>query len=446
MKRLNLNQRIWLSFVLLIFAVGFILAILFPLSIQGTLTEESYNIIKEQQDQFVGLTNPEELIPESDLDFIERKSEERSVGHLAFFANTSFGDGNPIPRDVLKEMAKHAYSQAGEIGKYEMNYQGASLLYLVRKISINGNQGYIVSYMWDTYQNELVQKLWVRLIWILGIAIVISIFPAMWLSGYLRKPIKLLGEHFEHISKRNWDTPFEWEGEDEFHELSMQFEKMRQNLIRNDQLQKTFIQHASHELKTPIMTIKSYAQAIKDGIMPKGTPEETMDVIIKQASRMEERVKDMLFFAKLDAIKNEGLEKSNISFGAIVEDTIDRFKYMRDDLNFEVEGHNLKLKVDQEQWKIVLENLIQNAVRYAKDIVKVEARSDGRYCYIKVYNNGENIDSDDLVAIFDPFQKGNLGQFGLGLAISKRIVELHHGKIWAENEAVGVSFIVMIPL
>jgi two-component system sensor histidine kinase CssS len=446
MVQLNLTQRIWLSFILLIFVTGFILALIYPLSIEGTLTEETYHIIEDQQEQLIGINSGENLLPETGLNFVERRNAARSVGHLTVFANQLIRkDGDPVPENILDEMGRNAFSQERELKRYELTYKEATIFYVIRKLQFQDQPIYLISYMWDTYRDELVQRLWVRLLWMLLLTTLLSMFAAVWLTRYLKEPLRILGNHLEQISNRNWKEPFHWKGDDEFQTLSNQFEKMRQNLIQSDRSQKMFIQHASHELKTPVMTIKSYAQSVKDGIMPKKTIEQTMDVILNQSERMEKRIKDMLYYTKLDSIKDESPNKESIHFGRLTEEVVDRFRFMREDISFKLDGQDKVFYGDREQWETVLENLVQNAIRYAVSRIELNAYYNEESFIVKLYNDGETIPEDDISMIFDPFRKGNKGQFGLGLAIVRRIIELHDGTIKAVNESSGISFVIQIP-
>lgn len=265
------------------------------------------------------------------------------------------------------------------------------------------------------------------------------------LSHYLRQPLILLGNHFEQIAKRNWQEPFHLKGDEVFQKLSDQFEKMRQNLIRYDRVQKTFIQHASHELKTPIMVIKSYAQSLKDGIMPQETLEKTMDVILEEAERMERRVKDMIYFTKLDSLKDDEPKHEEIVFGAVAFPLEERFKVQREGITLKIEGANVRFYGDVEQITVLLENFLENALRYAESTIILRALDKGSEIYLQVFNDGESIPEKDIPHLFTPFHKGNKGKFGLGLAIVKRIAELHDGYPFVENEENGVTFTVVLP-
>ncbi|HEX7064778.1 MAG TPA: HAMP domain-containing sensor histidine kinase [Bacillales bacterium] len=441
---LSLTQRIWLSFILLFLFVGFVIAVVYPISIQDALKEQTYKMIKREQLHWV-LPNVDQFKPDSRVGFIESRDAARSVNHLIVTNQITLLKGYSVPRSVLQQMGRDALKQQDEIGLYELDYEGATLFYVVRKVTVNGNHAYLISYMWDTYINEMAETLWSRLLWILLIAGLLGLGFAFWLARYLRKPLIILGNRFEEIAKRNWQTSFKWKQGDEFGHLSEQFEDMRQNLLRYDRSQKTFIQHASHELKTPIMVISSYAQSVKDGILPKDNLEETMDVILGESERMEQRVKELIYYTKLDTLKDETPKKQKVSFGPVAKDLVERLHMQREDVAFRIGGKETVFLVDREQWQVLIENLLENALRYAESEIYIGAWENREAAVLEVYNDGETIPEEERVHLFDPFFKGEKGKFGLGLAIVKRITELHNGEIAIESEKDGTRFIVTVP-
>ncbi|WP_147803042.1 sensor histidine kinase [Alkalicoccus halolimnae] len=445
MIRLNLTQRIWFSFISILLLVALLIGVIYPISLKGALTEETYRIIEQEQ---MRLSDPQGdylVPPQSELDFIERREAERSVFHFFLMNQLATIEGDPVPNEVLQEMGERAQDQMTRRGRYELTYNGATLFYVVYKVYTTSGEAYHVSYMWDTYRDQMVDRLWGRLSYIMLFAGLMSLVPAFWLKHYLRQPLISLGNHFEQIADRNWKEPFYWHGDEDFEKLSNQFEKMRQNLIRYDSAQKTFMQHASHELKTPIMIVKSYAQAVKDGITPKEEIDETMNVIIEESNRMEKRVKDMLYYTKLDTLKEAPMEISDFPFGSIAYAVEQRFRVTRDDVKIIIEGDQTIIQGDKDQFRVLLENLVENALRYAVDTIILSAEEDDKSVYIHVWNNGENIPPDEVDHLFTPFRKGNKGQFGLGLAIVKRICELHYGSPSVKNEEDGVTFTMNLP-
>ncbi|MCA0993029.1 sensor histidine kinase [Pseudalkalibacillus hwajinpoensis] len=448
MIRLNLTKRIWLSFMILVLLVGVVIAVIYPLSIKGTLTEETYQIIESEQQRYTFPDQDGPLPPQTDQDFIERRDAERSVGHTLITRLYSGPlQGDPIPDEVIIEMRKNALDQKKDKGRYELTYNNqASLFYVISKVDVNGQEAYFISYMWDTYRNQMIDRLWWRLIIILLFALFLSLFPAAWIAQYLRRPLTVLGERFEQIANRNWKEPFKWEGDEEFQKLSNQFESMRQNLMRYDKAQKTFIQHASHELKTPIMIIKSYAQSIKDGVMPDSL-DNTMTVILNESDRMEQRVKGMLTYIKLDSIDEPEGKWETFRFGVLAEELRERFMYQREDVTFSISGEQIELTAIHEQMLTAMDNLVQNALRYAKSEIHLMAREDEGHIILEVYNDGEPLSFQKVEKdrLFEPFQKGDKGQFGIGLAIVKKIAERHNGIAEVTNLDQGVVFSIIMP-
>ncbi|WP_100406534.1 sensor histidine kinase [Bacillus solitudinis] len=448
MIKVNLTQRIWLAFISLIVLVGLSMIIIYPISIKGTLTEETYRIIELEQTRLayplLDLINP----PRNELDFIERREAERSVGHFFIYATlgqTPEGSALP-PVEVLQEMAQNAYRQEMDRGRYEIQYRGATVFYVITKAQISGSSAFHISYMWDTYRDQMVNRLWERLMYLLLLTSGLSLLPAIWLKHYLRQPLIVLGNHLDQIANRDWKEPLKWQGDEDFQRLSDQFEKMRQNLHSYDRAQKTFIQHASHELKTPIMVIKSYAQSVKDGILPKGNIEQTMDVIVEEANRMERRVIDMIYYTKLDSLKEESPKHDEVIFGSIAFQIEERFRVQREDVKIVILGAEVRMQADHEQLEVLLENLVENALRYAESTIWVQATTYEDKVEVTVENNGEHIPEYDLPQLFNPFYKGNKGKFGLGLAIVKRIAELHQACPKVENTEKGVKFTIIFPI
>ncbi|MFC4619081.1 ATP-binding protein [Camelliibacillus cellulosilyticus] len=450
MARLSLTKRLWLSFVLLIIIVALIVGLVYPFSLQQALKQDTYHTIEQQQaaviDTWLNGGSTINNFQGSGIGVIQRQQAARSVGHLLVYQGLQDMQGDPVPLNVYDKMVKEAEDQDTITKKHDLDYQGTTLYYVIRKLKNEPDGAYLISYMWGTYANQMVKNLWSRLIIVLVFAGFVSLILVAWLTRYLKGPLKLLGRRFEEISKQNFRKPFEWKTEDEFGRLSEQFEKMRRNLLQYDEAQKQFLQRASHELKTPIMVIQSYAQSVKDGIYPTDKLDDTMDVIMDEAELMERRVKKLLYFTRVDSLRDEEPNRTEIRFGDLTHIIKERLAGQRTDVAIEIENGDTMLYIDEEQWLIVLENLVENALRYAKSWIKLKAFKEKGQVTVYVENNGEPIPEDDLQGLFEPFSKGKKGQFGLGLAIVKRIIDRHDGMISVQNTEEGVRFTIRMPL
>lgn len=442
----TLTKRIWLSFALLILLIGFILSLVYPFLIKSALREDSFDTIEYvQRTLYLGKGNYG--FGGQSKDELTRQYAAKAVGNVVVNANFTQVDGNLIrQRAVYNKMVRQMMNQKTASRRYEMDYHGATLYYVISKIYTNIDSGYYISYMWDTYPNELMRKLWLRMIYILIVVGILSLFTAFWLARYLKRPLDILGNRFEEISRMNWEKPFEWKGDEEFERLSAQFEKMRLNLIKYDRSQKNFIQQASHELKTPIMVIHSYAQAIKDKIYPKGGLNESVDVIIDEADQMERRVKKMLYFTRYDSLKDRKTIRRLTRFGNLASEIRKRLSVQRRSIVIHISGEDIPVYGDREQLGTILENLVENGLRYANNNLWMRAEQAGGKTILSVENDGPMISADEQRTIFRPFEKGKKGQFGLGLAIVERIVKAHNGTVRAENRSDRVAFVITLPL
>ncbi|MFT8318698.1 MAG: HAMP domain-containing sensor histidine kinase [Sporolactobacillus sp.] len=439
----TLTKRIWLSFAFLILLMGLIMAVVYPFLIKSALSEDAFATIESVQRN--GYHYPSDYSFGDSKDDALRQQNEKAVGNLQVDENNHQVYGNPIAMTIFHEMLLKAGHQKSASGHYTLQYKGATLYYVVKRLDDNTGNGFYISYMWDTYPNTLMHMLWRRMIFIFMMVGLLSLFIAFWLARYLKRPLDILGRRFEEISRMNWEKPFEWKGDEEFERLSSQFEKMRLNLMNYDRSQKIFLQQASHELKTPIMVVQSYAQSVKDGIFPKGNMEGSMDVIIHESQQMEKRVRKLLYFTRFDSLRDQKLAIEKLSFDALADPIRQRFVTQRPDIQIHVEGHEAKLWADKEQMQIVLENLVENGLRYARQNLWLLAEESERQTVITIRNDGEPIPDKERVKMFEPFRKGEKGQFGLGLAIVQRIIHLHHGQIEIKNLENGVAFIIRIP-
>ena len=113
------------------------------------------------------------------------------------------------------------------------------------------------------------------------------------------------------------------------------------------------------------MVIRSYAQAISDGIYPKGDLDCSVKVIDEEAERLEKRIKNILYITKLDNIDLKGITMQDFSLDELIKDVVERLAWNRKDIDWQLELSPMNIKGDIEQWRVVIENLLDNQIRYA---------------------------------------------------------------------------------
>ncbi|MHA6485357.1 sensor histidine kinase [Paenibacillus sp. strain BS8-2] len=282
------------------------------------------------------------------------------------------------------------------------------------------------------------------------------------------KPLDELRRSAELIKEGNLSYELKPQSGDEVGQLVMSFEAMRERLNESIQLQlryeenrKGLISNISHDLRTPITTIKGYAEGIRDGVT--NTEEKLqryVGAIHTRASDMERLVDELLYFSKLDMNKEPySFEKTELI--AFLNHTLG-------EMTIELERHNVDLiwetssnrplivLADREKLRRVIINLVDNGLKFMKEHPKVlTIGMDERngYAVVTVRDNGPGIDAETLPHIFERFYRGEASRSlgtqgsGLGLAIARGIMEGHGGTIKAESElGAGTVLILELPL
>jgi len=193
-----------------------------------------------------------------------------------------------------------------------------------------------------------------------------------------------------------------------------------------------------------VMIIRSYAQAVNDGIFPKGSLEASINTIDSEALRLQERIKDLLYLTKLNYMTKHEIEKTPVNLKSLVEDVCDSFEAKKGHLQLNENLFDFIIDGISDQLKVVFENIIDNSLRYAKTEVSITFTSNNNNLIVCIYNDGENIPSAVMNNIFEPFFKGSKGNYGLGLTIAKNIIDIHNGEITIQNENNGVSFLISL--
>lgn len=224
----------------------------------------------------------------------------------------------------------------------------------------------------------------------------------------------------------------------ELEDLRLAMNRMSNQLMRADQSQKNFFQNVSHELRNPLMSISGYAQGIEQGVFQ--PPKDAAHTILTESLRLTEVVNSLLTLSRLESgPQNTILEP--IRVGEVVEDCLDR-------LNGLAVQHGISLMLppfdqnitacgEEELLGKVLENLLTNAIRYAKTVVTISIHVEKKQVIISVSDDGEGIEEKDLPHLFERCYKGRGGNFGIGLAIANSAAEKMKGRLEAANQHKG---------
>jgi len=278
---------------------------------------------------------------------------------------------------------------------------------------------------------------------------VMFIFAALstyFLSNSITKPIEKLGDFAAKIGKGNFDAnDFEFEDE-ELADLNDALNKSVKQLAAYDNEQKIFFQNASHELRTPLMSIKCYAEGIAVGIM---SPKEAAETILSETDKLTELVKDLLYISQIDNLTTAHT-KTNANLIQVIKECAARQQAMADKRNihfvYDFDDNEIMHKCVMELISRAIDNLVANAIRYAKSEITLACRKKGGHIFIIVSDDGDGIEADVMPHIFERFYKGENGNTGIGLSIVKSIVEQHKGTVAAESaNNSGAIFTIVLP-
>ncbi len=449
-KNLPLSIQIWLVFAAITLFISILLSIILPLTLRNFFTKEIYANIESAQDFIFNQFNsyPFEDFPVSE--FFENPKENieniRTVNHFLIYNENQIFLSSPLPMDFLNKVKEEANIQNTISKQYSGQVNDKKIFYVITKGKSLNQDIFLVSYLWDSYREDLVQTLFKKLILIMSIVFLLSWIPAIGLSRYLSSPLVNLEERVEKLANHEWEEAIELDRKDEIGKLGKSIEKLRNQLILQDEMQQSFLQDISHELKTPVMVIRSYSQAIRDGIYPKGDLNNSVQIIDEEAERLEKRIKNLLYLTKLDYLSNHEIAKEVFSLDRLINDVINRLAWDKANLDWDIKLCPIDISGDLEQWRIVIENLLDNQIRYAENEISILLKPiDDNKVLFKFWNDGPNIEPKIMDSLFNKFNKGYKGEFGLGLVIVYKIVNLHGGKIWVRNEEKGVSFQIEIP-
>ena len=264
----------------------------------------------------------------------------------------------------------------------------------------------------------------------------IFILLTVWVSTIIT-PLLQMQNYIEKIKSGDQKAKLSIDRKDEVGELADALVSMHNQIKSQEALKEEMIHNISHDLKTPIATIKSYAESIKDGVYPYDTLEKSVDVIIDNADRLEKKVYSLLLLNRLDYVKSIGKDSDEqCDMKDVVEDVLTSLKMIRPEVKIDVKLNEVSFKGERESWRIVVSNLLDNALRYAQNKIEINL-SEAEF---NISNDGPSLSQDRINKMFKPFEKGDKGKFGLGLSICYKVCNTYGYSIEAENLEKGVIF------
>lgn len=416
-----------IALFLIVFFFGFL-----TLSIDTFVNSQMYQLIHNAQDAVID----NYLVGKTGMSLFG--SSDSNIMHVIYLR-----DGVPlVSSDAnIEEMAPGIYTQIANVmdaSEFEERYDelyGQTSLISIKNVN---REATIASIMPLTYQHEFKTTLLNSIVYMVILVTIIMFMLLLYWVGSIIHPLNQIRDYIMRI-RSNQDSELRIDRGDEIGELASVLVEMNQELRRQEALKEEMLQNISHDLKTPVATIKSYSEAIKDGIYPYETLEKSVDVIIEHANRLEKKVYNLLMLNRMDYITYQQIDvDATVNFEEIVNQVIVSTKQIRPEIDITLQVDDSYFMGQEEPWRVVVENLIDNALRHAQSKVIIELKDH----YLSIYNDGKSIPEQKLSSLFKPYEMGEQGQFGLGLAIVYRVVTNYNYQIRAVNYDFGVAFII----
>ena len=297
------------------------------------------------------------------------------------------------------------------------------------------------------------------------VTMIIGLILSYFLGYSFAKPIKMLTNAAEQISKGNLDVEIKVNRKDEIGKLSNTFNNMAKQIKELDSMKDSFVSSVSHELRSPLSAIDGYCDLLIECVNNNYSKEQELKglQIIKQATvRLTNFINNILDLAKMKANKLE-VKKIDADIAPIIDEIVTLYQPLatqqKKKVYSEINGKIPKVNIDVEKIKQVITNLVSNAMKFTKENgsvgVKAFPTSNGYgddYIEVWVQDDGVGIPKQQVDLVFQKFYQVHDGEFkrpkgtGLGLTIVFEMIKLHKGYVWAESDiGKGTTFKFALP-
>lgn len=458
-RKESINQRIIVTFIsvtsIVLIFLGSIMTILFNKNYHSTklsnlekqmgIIENSINNYLNQQDG--SYSQLKEIIK---MACISTNTEAIITDRLGYVYLVNGEDYQNLMYSKIK-LNTESLSSNIEFKKEVFKVDNASIKGYVKAIYEDGEiDGYMIMVM----QNESERNFNMFIIWITVIieiiisAIVIKIVT----NQIIIRPIDNINNVAKRLAKGEVEKRVVVNCNNEIGELAESFNMMAEFLEKSDTKRREFISNVSHELRSPITSIKGFIGGILDGVIPRDRENYYLKIVYDEVDRLARLVNDLLDMSAMESGKFN-LAITEFDINQVISLCILNLehKIQEKGLNVKATFHNNRAYVlgDRDRIIQVVTNIIENSIKYSNDDgeIKIDVYSKGEKIYVDIFNSGECIEEKELNKIWDRFYKSDKSRTnklstGLGLPIVRSILSQHNEDIWVKNiEGKGVSFI-----
>ena len=424
-----------------------------PIMIFGGITDGIYEDMKVKVEE-----NPAQF---ADTGYLDELSQELSAklsclvvrenGRIIY---NSTGLPDADIRKILPE-----YSDTKENISDVGTYKGGEYQNLIKQLNFRDSEGNYYSVSIVTSLKQILPQIKAFIVEVIMVIIFVlmitSLGLTLWIYSSIVRPLNKLKLATNNIKEGNMDFAMPKVSNNEIGDVCRDFEDMRvilknssEEKLKSDVEEKELIRNISHDLKTPLTAIKGYVEGLQDGVA--NTPEKQakyMQTIANKVNDMDKLIDELTIYSRLDT--------NRVPYTFVRCNVSDYFGDCCEEIGTELEASQIGLEyndhltepaymnVDPEQLKRVVNNIISNSVKYMAEgrqgRITIDLYDEGDYIHVIFSDNGIGIAAKDIEHVFERFYRtdesrnSKHGGSGIGLAIVKKIVEDHKGKIWAES-------------
>lgn len=290
---------------------------------------------------------------------------------------------------------------------------------------------------------------------LLILTILLSILFVAVSTRYLVKPIVNLTEATKRISQGKYNFHLNVKRRDEIGTLAENFSKMATSIEQLEEMRQEFVSNVSHEIQSPLASIQGFSQTLQVKNLTEDEQKHYLSIIEDESRRLSQLSKQLLTLASLDKEETK-VEKSTFDVAAQMKQVVfmTEWSWREKELAIDMDLPSILLHADQKLLHQVWTNLLTNSIKYTENggSISIRMTKNTKECHIEIRDTGIGIAATDLPHIFDRFYKADKsrnrkeGSSGLGLAITKKIIDLHDGKVHVESQlGKGTVFHVYLP-
>ncbi|EOS62152.1 hypothetical protein C815_00043 [Firmicutes bacterium M10-2] len=441
-KKLSLTQQVLMIILLMLIFLALFFTFFMNKNIESTISNQMYGMMDSRQKPIISALKANEPIDLTDQLYRYLSTDTIQTNCLVRGDQIEFltiPDQKFESEEFYDFVISHAKMLVASTTENE-NYgtyrtHERTYYYLMEKCVSNGKSVVVVSFMDDTYATKFRSSLVDSTVYVMVVAFSLILMILMLWAFSIIHPLNQIRLYISQL-KQGKDVELNINREDEIGDVAHELISMKEELTKQEKSKEEMIHNISHDLKTPIATIKSYSESIKDGIYPYGDLESSVDVILDNAQRLEDKVHNLLYLNRVEYLVTTDAEGVVTNMKEVVEQVVLNSAVIDPDIRLITDVEEVFFEGLIEAWRVAIENIMENAFRYAKTYIKIVVREND----LRIYNDGPKMQEDRIETLFKPYEKGEGGRFGLGLSIVSKVTKANDYLVKGFNTEDGVCF------